>query len=367
MTSAVELITTAEALAARVAGWKHRPWLALDTEFLREDTYHPILCLVQVGDGESDVCVDTLALQPAELAPLWALLADPAIVKVFHAPSQDLEIFVRLMDAPTTPLFDTQIAAAMLGLGDQLGYAALVEKMTGVVLDKSLTRTNWSRRPLSGPELAYAAADVRHLSDIHPRLRASLVERGRLAWFEEDCARLSQPARYRNPPEDAWKRLKGLPRLAPRAQAIAVALAGWRERVAQERDRPRKWILDDEPLYRIAERAPLHADDLARLAVLPAKTLERHGDALLTLVREAAAHPGGPLVADEPLTDPQKSLLKRLQDRLRGIAEDLGVPPSLLAPRADLEALVRVGADAEAAVLGGWRREVAGAALLALL
>lgn len=367
MTSAVELITTVEALVARVEGWKHRPWLALDTEFLREDTYHPILCLVQVGDGESDVCIDALALTREGLSPLWALFTDPGLVKVFHAPSQDLEIFVRLMDARTTPLFDTQIAAAMLGYGDQLGYAGLVEKMTGIVLDKSLTRTNWSRRPLSEAELAYAAADVRHLSEIHPRLRAALVERGRLAWFEEDCARLTEPARYRNPPEDAWKRLKGIARLSPPAQAVAVALAGWRERIAQERDRPRKWILDDEPLYRIAERAPTSADDLAKLGVLPAKTLERHGEALLALVREARAAGGTALVADEPLTEAQKALLKRLQDRLRGIADGLAVPPSLLAPRADLEGLLRIGPTAEAAVLSGWRRDVAGEALLELL
>lgn len=367
MNAAVELITTADALAARVAGWTHRPWLALDTEFLREDTYHSILCLVQVGDGESDVCIDTLALPPEALRPLWALLADPGIVKVFHAPSQDLEIFARLMEAPTAPLFDTQIAAAMLGLGDQLGYAALVEKLTGVVLDKSLTRTNWSRRPLSEAELAYAAADVRHLSDIHPGLREQLIARGRLAWFDEDCARLGDPARYRNPPEDAWRRLKGIARLAPRAQAIAVALAGWRERIAQERDRPRKWILDDEPLYRLAERAPADLDALTRLAALPPKTLERHGAALLEVIAEAGERGGVAMVADEPLDEAQKARLKRLQGRARDIADSLEVPASLIAPRADLDALVRDGAASGAAVLSGWRRDVAGTALLELL
>lgn len=360
------LITTPDALAACIDVWKQRPWLALDTEFLREDTYHPILCLIQVGDGVTDVCIDTLAFTAEALAPLWALFADPAITKVFHAPSQDLEIFLRQGQTTATPFFDTQIAAAMLGMGDQLGYAALVEKMTGVKLDKSLTRTNWSRRPLTGPELAYAAADVRHLSDIHPALREALLARGRLPWLEEDCARLADPARYRNPPEDAWKRLKGLVRLAPPAQPIAIALAGWRETIAQERDRPRKWILDDEALYRIAERAPSDLDELAALKVLPAKTLERHGEALVAIVAAAPAT-ALPVLVDEPLSDPQKALLKRLQDRLRGIADALDVPASLLAPRADLELLVRVGAQADAAVLGGWRRDVAGTALLALL
>ncbi len=367
MNPGYRLITTPDALATCIDVWRQRPWLALDTEFLREDTYHPILCLVQVGDGDTDTCIDTLAFAPDALAPLWALFANPAIVKVFHAPSQDLEIFVRLGDTTATPFFDTQIAAAMLGMGDQLGYAALVEKMTGVKLDKSLTRTNWSRRPLTGPELAYAAADVRHLSDIHPTLRDALAAKGRLHWLEEDCARLAEPSRYRNPPDEAWKRLKGLVRLAPAAQPIAIALACWREQVAQERDRPRKWILDDEALYRIAERGPSDIGELAALEVLQPKTLERHGETLAALVSEAKAQPAPPPLLDEPLSDSQKALLKRLQERLKGIAEALDLPVSLIAPRADLELLVRVGATADAAVLGGWRREVAGTALLALL
>lgn len=367
MNDAVELITSADALAARIEGWKQRPWLALDTEFLREDTYHPILCLVQVGDGESDVCIDTLALGQETLKPLWSLLADPGITKVLHAPSQDLEIFVRFGDDAVTPLFDTQIAAALLGHGDQLGYAALVDKLLGIKLDKSLTRTDWSRRPLSGPELAYAAADVRHLSEIHPQLREALAAQGRLSWLAEDCARLADPARYRNPPDQAWRRLKGLARMAPGAQPVAVALAGWRERIAQERDRPRKWILDDEALYRIAERAPRDLDELAALKLLPAKTLERHGEALATLVASAQSLPPVVPLADDQLSDGQKAQLKRLQDRLRGIAEVHQLPVSLIAPRADLEALVRFGAAADATVLQGWRRELAGEALLAAL
>ncbi len=364
MNQAVECITTPAALAERIDGWQHKPWLALDTEFLREDTYHPILCLVQIGDGESDVCIDTLALSGEALAPLWELLSAPEQIKVFHAASQDLEIFVRLSGAAVMPLFDTQIAAALLGHGDQLGYAGLVEKMLGLKLDKSLTRTNWSRRPLSEPELAYAAADVRHLAEIHPRLRDELIARGRLEWLHEDCARLADPARYANPPEDAWKRLKGLPRLAPEMQAVAVALAAWREQVAQERDRPRKWIIDDEALYRIAERRPRNVDELSALKVLPPKTLERHGAALVGIVANATGAPVPAAVQEQPLSDLEKAHMKTLQDALRGIAEGLNIPVSVIAPRADVEALVRYGAAAQANVLQGWRRAVAGAALL---
>lgn len=368
MNTAVELITEPAALAARVQGWSKRPWLALDTEFLREDTYHPILCLVQVGDGEADVCIDTLALAGEALAPLWALLAEPRIGKVVHAASQDLEIFVRLGNgAAVTPLFDTQVAAALLGHGDQLGYAGLVEKLLGLKLDKSLTRTDWSRRPLSAAELAYAAADVSHLAAIYPALRDALHARGRLAWLEEDCARLADPARYRNPPEEAWRRLKGLPRLAPAMQPAAIALAAWREEVAQARDRPRKWILDDEALYRLAERRPRNLGELQSLQVLPPKTIEKYGTALLALIAESEGMAVPAAAQEQPLSDREKGQLKRLQERLRGLAEALDVPASMLAPRADLEALVRYGANAEVTVLQGWRRDIAGLPLLAAL
>ncbi len=361
-----ELITTAEALASACARWQDVPWLAFDTEFLREDTYHPILCLVQVGDGARHVCIDTLALDAAGLAPLWALLRRPGCIKVLHSASQDMEIFVKEAAAAVAPLFDTQIAASLLGEGDQLGYAALVERRFGVVLDKSLTRTNWSRRPLSEAELAYAAEDVRWLAALYPRLREELVARGRLGWLEEDCAKLADPARYANPPEQAWRRLKGLGRLRPRAQAVAVALAVWREQQAQARDRPRKWILDDESLYRLAERLPQQRVQLAELG-LPLKTIDRHGADLLALIQEAPAVEATGAADLEALDAAQKESLRRVQERLRAIADSLGLSASFLAPRADLEALVRHGAAARTGVLEGWRRSAAGEALLAVL
>lgn len=367
MTAAVPLIVTAADLAAHTAGWQRAPWLALDTEFVRESTYHPLLCLVQVNDGVDDACIDVLAFSPAELEPFWTLLAAPAMTKVFHAASQDLEIFIGLRAATVAPLFDTQVAAALLGHGDQLGYAALVEKLTGVKLDKSLTRTDWSRRPLNAAELAYAAADVRHLAEIYPRLRDELSARGRLAWLEEDCARMTDPARYANPPDAAWKRLKGLLRLAPEQQAVAVALAGWREQVAQERNRPRKWIIEDDALYRIAERRPRSAEELAALQVLPPKTLERHGAALLATVEAARGAQVSAAVQEAPLTDIEKALMKKLQDALRVIADTLAIPASLIAPRAELEALLRYGKAAQINLLQGWRREVAGEDLLQLV
>ena len=361
------LLATADQLAAACANWRKAPWLALDTEFLREDTYYPKLCLIQIGDGVDNICIDAVALPGEALRPLLDLLHATDVAKVFHAASQDLEIFVQLEGRTPLPLFDTQVAAALLGYGDQLGYAALVEKLLGVKLDKSLTRTDWSRRPLNAAELAYAADDVRYLGEIYPRLLEELRSRGRLQWLQEDCLRLGDPARYRNPPEAAWRRLKGLARLPPPAQRAAAALAAWRERVAQERNRPRKWIIDDDALYRLAERRPAGREQLEGLQVLPPKTLERHAAALLEVIAGAAGD-GTPLALEEAmLDDAQKAKLKQLLERLRGLGETLGVPQSLLAPRGDVEAVLRRGAEADVPLLRGWRREVAGDELLGML
>lgn len=357
-------IDTPEPLAKRVQGWTARDWLAVDTEFVRIDTYHARLCLIQVGDGESSVCIDPLAIK--DLRPLLDLLAQPQTTKVLHSASQDYEIFVQLTGQAPAPLFDTQIAATLLGYGDQIGYAGLIEKLCGVTVDKSLSRTDWARRPLREPELAYAAADVEHLAAIYPRLRQELEQAGRLAWLEEDCARLCDPARYRTPPEQAWQRLKGLARLPAREQQIAAALVAWRETEAQTRNRPRKWIVDDEPLYRLAERKPRTLEQLEALRVLPPKTLERHGEKLLALVAQGLAAPETLLAVDDQLTPEQKQKLKTLQARLGEIAEQLKLPATFIAPRADLLALLLRGPQANVSLLQGWRREVAGEALLKL-
>ena len=361
------LLDSAEPLRAAAGGWSAEGWLAVDTEFVRDDSYYPEPCLIQVGDGRQACCIDTIVLDASALQPLFATLASTTITKVFHSASQDLELFVQLTGDCPRPLFDTQLAASLLGEGDQLGYAGLVERRLGIKLDKSLTRTDWSRRPLSAAELAYAAADVRHLAELYPQLREELATAGRLTWLEEDCARLSDPRRYRNPPEEAWRRLKGIARLEASAQRVAAELAGWRETVAQERNRPRKWILEDEPLYRMAERQPQSEQQLVDLQMLSPKTLSRHGSALLEVIARAR-HGTHPIAVEEPpLIDSQKARLQKLQEQLRQRAASLNVPPSLLAPRADLEALVRRGAEAGAPVLEGWRREVVGMELVKLL
>ena len=340
--------------------WTRTDWLALDTEFVRETTYFPRLCLVQASDGTDNFCIDAIALDADSLRPMFDAFAGSAATKVFHSASQDLEIFVQHTGACPRPLFDTQLAAALLGDGDQLGYAALVEKRLGVQLDKSLTRTDWARRPLTAAELAYAADDVRWLAELYPRLRDELATRGRLAWLEEDCARLADADRYSTRPEDAWRRLKGLARLPAPAQCAAVALAAWRERVAQTRDRPRKWILDDNALYRIAERIPQTEAQLAELSVLPPKTLARHAAELVAVLAESAATATDVRIGEALLDNAQKARVQALLGQLKQRAESAGVPPSLLATRADVEALVRLNGSADVLLIRGWRREIAG-------
>lgn len=352
------------ALSEFIERWRDAPFLALDTEFVREQTYYAQLCLIQVGDGRANVCIDPLA--GLDLEPLMDLLLAPGATRVFHAAGQDLEILAQRWGRCPQPLFDTQIAASLLGLGDQLGYAGLVEQRVGVKLDKSLSRTNWARRPLRENEIAYAADDVRHLADIYPGLREELVARGRLAWAEQDCAALADPARYAISPQTEWTRLKGLARLEPRAQHVAAKLAAWREVIAEERDRPRRWILSDEALYALAERRPGTLAQLEQLNVLPPKSVERHAEALLALIDEAARTDAPPLVTDTRPGEAEKQRLKRVLERARAIANELGIPASLLAPRADIDALAALGDRADIALLRGWRREVAGEELLRL-
>ncbi len=359
------LINTPDALAAAAARWTRSEFLAIDTEFIRVDTYYPQLCLVQVRDSHSSALVDTVAL--GDLTPLLDTLYAPGIIKLFHAPGQDLEILVRLRGRCPQPLFDTQIAATLLGIGDQIGYAGLIEKRLGITLDKSLSRTNWARRPLTGPEMDYAAADVEYLAQIYPELQAMLVERGRLAWMAEDCARLCEADQYITLPQDAWQRLRGLSRLSAREQTVAAALAAWRETEAQARDRPRKWILDDEPLYRLAQRQPGSEAELSALNVLPPKTLARHSGALLTCIAGALEQPEQRLAVDDELDASAKARLKALQAVVQDRAQALDLPVSYLAPRAELMGLLRLGDQADANVLRGWRKEVCGQALLAAL
>lgn len=363
MSTDFHLIQTPAELDAQIERWRKAPWLAVDTEFVREETYYAQLCLIQLSDGGTPALVDALALDPA---PLFAFLFEPGAVKVFHSAGQDLELFVQRGGDCPRPLFDTQVAAALLGHGEQLGYAALVERRLGVSVDKSLSRTDWSKRPLADAPLNYAADDVRHLAVIYPQLREELVARGRLAWLEAECERLTDARRYRADPAAAWRGVKGLSRLPPPAQHFAARLAAWREDEAIRRNRPRRWIVDDVAICQLAVRRPDTAADLAQIEGLSARRIERSGDELLALLREPVPD-GPPLVADGRESAAQKQKTQLLLEALRSRALEEQVAPTLVATRSDIERLVREGPSAQIPLLNGWRRELLGEELLAKL
>lgn len=363
MSADFTLIATADDLAARLNAWREVPWLAVDTEFVREDTYFAQLCLVQLSDGRTHVCVDALA---QDLAPLWTFLMRPQLLKVLHSAGQDLELFVQHGGDCPRPLFDTQVAAALLGHGEQLGYAALVERRLGLAVDKSLSRTDWSRRPLPEAALVYAADDVRHLAELYPALRKELEQRGRLAWLEAECERATEARKYKPDPATAWRTIKGLGRLDADEQHRAARLAAWREEEALRRNRPRRWILDDVAVCHLASRQPQTLAALAEVDGVSAKLIDRAGEALLKLLAEPV--PAGPgLVAEARDTPEQKQSIQGLLGHLRQRAEQEQVASTLIATRGDIERLVREGPEAKIPLLSGWRRELLGNELLAKL
>ena len=364
-----DLIASDTALADLCRALQASNWIALDTEFLRERTYYARLCLIQVGTPDLVACIDPLALE--RLAPLHALLADARLRKVLHAARQDLEVFHDL-DAGggrhviPAPVFDTQIAAAYLGYDDQIGYAALVTALTGVTLDKAHTRADWSLRPLSPAQVQYAEDDVRYLVPVYEMLRERLAAAGRLAWVEEDCARLTQPALYAADPAEAWRRLRGGADLPAANQQILRALAGFREQTAQARDLPRGWVLRDEVLFELARHAPQTGAELAAIRGLEDGARKSWGEGLLACI-EQGRH-AEPLLLWErqmPPTPEQNALSKRLMETVRNVALENELAPAVLATRRDMEKLVR-GAD-PASVLRGWRADLLGAKLSALL
>jgi ribonuclease D len=354
-------ITTTAELAAFCQRLKHDRFIAVDTEFMRETTYWPKLCLVQVaGQGEAAV-IDPLA-DGLDLAPLLELLADPDIDKVFHAARQDVEIFCNLGVIPR-PLFDTQVAAMAAGFGEQVAYDALVRQMLKITIDKSSRFTDWARRPLSTAQLDYAVGDVTHLAKLYPMLRQRLEETDRLAWVTEEMAALTDPALYDVSPENAWRRLK--PRKSqPKYLAILKAVAAWRERTAQIRDQPRGRIVKDDAIDEIATQAPTDADALGRLRSLPKGFAgSKFAAELLDAVREALADPQAhaPVVERErPNHQPASgAIVELLKVLFKARAEDAGVASKLIATVADLEKLA--GDDhADTPALHGWRRDAFG-------
>jgi len=357
--------TTAD-LAALCEQLKRSNWLTLDTEFIREETYYPQLCLIQVATDDVIACIDPLAID--DLGPLLDIFYDPTVIKVLHAARQDLEILHNLRGAPPQNIFDTQIAATLLGQGDQIGYGNLVKAMLDVDLDKAHSRTDWAKRPLSPEQLDYAADDVRYLRDVYKQQLQKLKEMDRLKWLEEDFAQLSKPALYEPDTVDAWQRLKGINRLKGVQLAIVQELAQWREELARERNLPKRWIINDDLLVEIARLRPLSEDKLRHIRGLDDKKITRYGKTLLQLVDKAKAKSNEqwPKLDFRPrLSAEQDAMVDILLGMLKLCAHQHHVSPNSLATRKDLELLIS-GSD-EAALLHGWRHELCGTQLGHLL
>lgn len=358
-----DFITDDDALARLCERIADADWLAFDTEFVRESTYWPKLCLIQLADRTGCVaCVDPLST--ASLAPLLDIVWRPGVTKVFHAASQDFEVLYRLRDAMGGPFFDTQIAAALLGDDDQIGYAAAVAAHTGIHLEKAHTRTDWSRRPLKGPELEYAADDVRYLPALYDALHAELVARGRVEWALTESAALADPSRYRPDADSAWKRIKGQRDIDAVGYAALRRLGAWREEVAIESDRPRRWILGDEQLVALARTRPRDVAGIAAIAGMPAAVARRHAGRLVELLHTTETTPGEAFSPGAPLDRAERDRTDAMMKWVRKRAAELSIAPSMLATRRDIEALVR--GERPRALLDGWRRELVGEELLAM-
>jgi ribonuclease D len=361
-------VDTPEALAALCESLAGSEWLALDTEFIRERTYYPRLCLLQICNGETAACVDPLALP--DLGPLLELLYDGSILKVLHAARQDLEIFLHDFGRLPMPVFDTQPAAAMLGHGDQIGYANLVKLLLQVELPKDQSRTDWSLRPLDPQQLRYALDDVIYLGQLYLHMRGHLFDRERLQWLAADFATLADPQTYFPDPQRMWERIKGRQVLRGRQLAVLQRLAAWRETEARQRDLPRKWVLKDEVLIELSRRLPRDAQGLARIRGLEPGQIRREGETVLTLVREGAEAPQEQWPRDSaraaPLDARQEAMVDLLNAALRLVAAEHELSPLAIASRRELEGLVR-GDSAGNPLLEGWRHAVAGRVLQEVL
>lgn len=358
------LITDSETLRAFCARLADVPWVALDTEFMRVSTYRSRLCLLQLATPDLIACVDPLAL--GDLTPLLDVLYAPSILKVLHAARQDLEVLADIRGAPPRPVFDTQIAASLLGYDDQIGYGGLVEKITGLKLDKIEARTDWAARPLSAAQLRYAEDDVRYLRDVYNVTRTRLQELGRDEWLVQECEALTDPALYRNDPEQAWRRLGAGASLSPPQQSVLVALATWREREAQQRDTPRGWVVPDTALVEIARRQPESLVALAEIEDLKPSMIRRDGETLLRCIAEAQAQPVNRYWEPVERLDPaQSARIKQLSAIVQERASAARISPTLVAPRRELVRLVR--GDTDGALLRGWRRQFVGEELLTRL
>lgn len=362
----MDLISTSDDLAAVCARMAKHPFVTVDTEFLRETTYYPLLCVAQMASPEEAVVVDALATG-LDLSPLFALMANESIIKVFHAARQDIEIVWNMAKTIPHPIVDTQVAAMVLGYGDSISYDQLVQRITGDTLDKSHRFTDWTRRPLSDAQIAYALSDVTHLRDVYLKLAEDLDKRGRNNWVEAEMEVLTSPETYRADPERAWERLKSRVR-KPKELAVLMEVAAWREREAQTRDVPRGRVIKDDVIGDIAVQVPTSIERLGHLRSLP-KGFERSrwGEQIIEAVKRGLERDPKTLPRLERFRPAANgaATVELLKVLLRMTAERHGVAAKVIATIDDLD---RIAADDEADVpaLKGWRRDLFGEKALAL-
>jgi ribonuclease D len=363
----MNLITRNEELAEACARLASAPYVAVDTEFMREQTFWPKLCLVQMAASGTEVLIDSLA-PGLDLTPLFDLMVNEKVLKVFHSARQDIEIVHHLAGVIPHPIFDTQVAAMVCGFGEAVSYSMLVKRLLNRNLDKTSRFTDWSRRPLSERQLTYALGDVTHLRDLYPKLKAQLDQSERASWLNEEMAVLTDPATYELHPEQAWRRLK-MRIKTPKALAVLMELAAWREREAQTQDVPRARILKDEALYDIASQTPRTQEDLGSLRTLHngfARSMR--GRAVLEAVtrgleRDPKSIP--PIERGEPMPPEAQAVVDLLRVLLKARAGSHGVAPKLIATSDELEEIARSD-DTDAPVLRGWRKKLFGDDALAL-
>jgi len=339
------------------------PFIAIDTEFVREKTYHPLPCLLQIAGAGQIFCLDLIALEGT--AALTDVLMDRSVTKVLHSARQDLELFYALIGAVPGPVYDTQIAAALLGFPDQCGYGNLAKQVLDIDLEKGHARTDWSRRPLSTEQLRYAADDVRYLVPLFETLRQHLENRARSDWPDADFLALEDPRLYTPDPDSAWSKVKGWRQLEGAALARLQRLAAWREEIAVARNRPRRWILADDVIMQLAARAPADEEAIKDLDIVPPAVLRRYARDLIERLSMDGDQSIPAPTPDTRLSRSETTLLGRLGKYVDRRAKETEIAPSMLATRAELKRMVC--GDRDLPVLKGWRREIAGDALLGLL
>jgi ribonuclease D len=363
----VTLITTTADLEAACLRMARHPFVTVDTEFLRETTFWPILCVVQLATDDEALAIDALA-EGLDLQPLLGLMADEEVIKVFHAARQDLEIFWKLSGVLPTPLFDTQVAAMVCGYGDQVSYSELVQSVCRVAVDKSSRFTDWARRPLAEAQITYAIGDVTHLRDVYRALTKRLEATGRQSWLEDEMKSLTSPEIYEQHPERAWERYKTRAR-KPRDLAVLMEIAAWRESEAQARDVPRSRVLKDDVLIELATAAPRSVEALGNLRAFP-RGMERSragGEILEAIERGLARDPKTlPKIERERRNGANiGATVELLKVLLRQVSEESGVAGKLIATVDDLEAIA-VNDKAVVPALAGWRRKLFGERALEL-